>query len=89
VNVSVAGGIATVTISSAGLSVSQVQTLVDGLTYTNNLISPGEVARDVTLTSIHDTGRTAPPDSSDLPLAVCPKGTILKNRSEAELARAL
>jgi thioredoxin reductase (NADPH) len=29
------------------------------------------------------------PDSSDLPLAVCPKGTILKNPSEAELARAL
>ncbi|WP_125461745.1 MULTISPECIES: FAD-dependent oxidoreductase [Rhodomicrobium] len=29
------------------------------------------------------------PDSSDLPLAVCPKGTILKNPSEAELAKAL
>jgi thioredoxin reductase (NADPH) len=29
------------------------------------------------------------PDSSDLPLAVCPKGTILKNPSEADLARAL
>jgi thioredoxin reductase (NADPH) len=29
------------------------------------------------------------PDSSDLPLAVCPKGTILKNPSEPELARAL
>jgi thioredoxin reductase (NADPH) len=29
------------------------------------------------------------PNSADLPLAVCPKGTILKNPSEAELARAL
>jgi thioredoxin reductase (NADPH) len=29
------------------------------------------------------------PDSSDLPLAVCPKDTILKNPSEAELAGAL
>ena len=29
------------------------------------------------------------PSPSDLPLAVCPKGTILKNPSEAELARAL
>ncbi len=29
------------------------------------------------------------PDSRDLPLAVCPKGTVLKNPSEAELARAL
>src|ERR1700716_2351950 len=29
------------------------------------------------------------PDPADLPLAVCPKGTILKNPSEAELARAL
>jgi thioredoxin reductase (NADPH) len=29
------------------------------------------------------------PDPSDLPLAVCPKGTILKNPGEAELARAL
>ncbi|HLH95636.1 MAG TPA: FAD-dependent oxidoreductase [Xanthobacteraceae bacterium] len=29
------------------------------------------------------------PDSNDLPLAVCPKGTILKNPSEPELARAL
>jgi thioredoxin reductase (NADPH) len=28
------------------------------------------------------------PNSADLPLAVCPKGTILK-KSEAELARAL
>jgi thioredoxin reductase (NADPH) len=29
------------------------------------------------------------PNSSDLPLAVCPKGTILKNPNETELARAL
>lgn len=29
------------------------------------------------------------PNPFDLPLAVCPKGTILKNPSEAELARAL
>src|SRR5712672_2164121 len=29
------------------------------------------------------------PAPADLPLAVCPKGTILKNPSEAELARAL
>jgi thioredoxin reductase (NADPH) len=29
------------------------------------------------------------PAPSDLPLAVCPKGTILKNPSEAELARTL
>ena len=29
------------------------------------------------------------PNPSDLPLAVCPKGTILKNPSETELARAL
>src|SRR6195256_5192680 len=27
--------------------------------------------------------------STDLPLAVCPKGSILKNPSEADLARAL
>src|ERR1700716_1815988 len=29
------------------------------------------------------------PNPADLPLAVCPKGTILKNPSETELARAL
>lgn len=29
------------------------------------------------------------PDPDNLPLAVCPKGTILKNPNEAELARAL
>jgi thioredoxin reductase (NADPH) len=29
------------------------------------------------------------PDPANLPLAVCPKGTILKNPNEAELARAL
>jgi thioredoxin reductase (NADPH) len=29
------------------------------------------------------------PNPSDLPLAVCPKGSILKNPNEAELARAL
>jgi co-chaperonin GroES (HSP10) len=60
VNVNLAGSTATVTISSAGLSGSQVETLVNGLTYTNDLVSPGELARNVTLTSIHDTGGTSP-----------------------------
>jgi len=36
-----------------------------------------------------DLVNTYAANSSDLPLAVCPKGTILKNPSEAELARAL
>ena len=36
-----------------------------------------------------DLVRRYAPDPSDLPLAVCPNGTILKNPSEMELARAL
>ena len=64
VNISVAlsGGIATVTISkTAGdIPAADVALIVDGLTYTNNSVGPGELARNVTLTSIHDTGGTTP-----------------------------
>jgi hypothetical protein len=59
--VSVSGGTATVTISEAGgISAGAVQTLVDGLTYTNTLVGPGELSRDVTIVSLHDTGGISP-----------------------------
>jgi hypothetical protein len=54
-------GTTTVTITSAGLSAANMASLVDGLSYTDNNVTAGEVARVVTLTSLQDTGGgTAP-----------------------------
>ena len=49
---------------------------------------PASIARSDTGPRCSGTGQTICPES-DLPLAVCPKGSILKNPSETELAREL
>ena len=50
---------------------------------------PASIARSDTGPRCSGTGQTICPNPADLPLAVCPKGSILKNPSETELAREL
>ena len=58
-SVSVSGGTAMVTLSGGNLSVSQLETLVDTLTYQNDSANPTAATRVVTLTSLEDSGGTA------------------------------
>jgi large repetitive protein len=59
--VAVSGSTATVTIdSSSGLTNSAMAALVDGLSYTDTNVNPGDPARVVTITQLHDTGGTSP-----------------------------
>ncbi len=58
-SVTVVGGTATVTLTSAGLSTANAQTLVDGISYRNSSEAPDTGSRVVTLTSITDSGGTA------------------------------
>src|SRR6202046_3428450 len=51
--------------------------------YPHQLLDPAQDHEAATLVEQYA------PNPSDLPLAVCPKGTILKNPNETELARAL
>ena len=58
--VSVSGGVATVTLDkSAGVSATTLQTLVNGITYRNLSDNPTAGSRNVTLTSLRDTGGVA------------------------------
>src|SRR5262249_3679399 len=59
VTVAVVGTTATVTISkSGGVAASTIAGIVDGLTYTDASV-PATGSRDVTITSLHDTGGNA------------------------------
>ena len=58
-NVSVTGGVATITITGGTLSTAQAQTVVDGMTYASSSENPGTSSRVVTLTGISDSGGTA------------------------------
>ncbi len=59
-SVTVAAGTATVAITSApGLSETDMANLVDGLSYTDTNVTPGDNPRVVTLTSLQDNGGTA------------------------------
>jgi hypothetical protein len=59
--VAVSGSTATVTIDSTpGLSNAAMAALVDGLSYTDTSVTPGDPARVVTITQLHDTGGTTP-----------------------------
>ena len=57
--VSVAGSTATVTITSTGSTNAALTALIDGLSYTNTNVSPGDPPRVITITELHDTGGTA------------------------------
>jgi hypothetical protein len=59
--VTILGSTATVTIDSTpGLSNAAMAALVDGLSYTDTNVTPGDPARVVTITQLHDTGGTSP-----------------------------
>lgn len=58
-NVSVTGGVATITITGGTLSTADAQTVVDGMTYASSSDNPGTSSRVVTLTGISDSGGTA------------------------------
>jgi hypothetical protein len=59
--VAVSGSTATVTIDSTpGLSNAAMAALVDGISYTDTNVNPGDPARVVTITQLHDTGGTSP-----------------------------
>ncbi|PTR00644.1 uncharacterized protein DUF4347 [Nitrosomonas nitrosa] len=49
---------ATVTLTKAGMSTADVQTLIDGLAYSNTSSSPSSANRVVTITSMQDNGGT-------------------------------
>ena len=55
-SVAMSGNTATITITSPGLSGAQTGTLVDGLSYTNATVGPGELPRVVTIVSLTDNG---------------------------------
>ncbi|NJD37367.1 MAG: DUF4347 domain-containing protein, partial [Geobacter sp.] len=57
--VSISGTIATVTLTHAGLTPAQAQTLINGLAYRNTSNAPGGSQRTATLTSIKDSGGIA------------------------------
>ena len=56
VGVSVSGTTATVSFSGAALSAAQLQTLVDGLTYTDTSEDPTDANRTITITQLVDFG---------------------------------
>ena len=58
-SVSLVAGTATITLTKAGMSAAEVQTLIDGLTYSNTSTSPSSANRVVTITSLKDNGGTA------------------------------
>ncbi len=58
-NVSIADGIATVTISGGSMTTAAAQTVIDGMTYSSTSENPGTANRVVTLTGITDNGGIA------------------------------
>jgi SdrD B-like domain/FG-GAP-like repeat len=63
-NVSVNNGTATVSLTSAALSESQLQTLIDGLTYRNSSENPTDAGRTVTITNLVDSGSNVSPNDN-------------------------
>ena len=57
-SVSLSGGIATVSITGASLSNSDMSSLLSGMSYSNSSDNPGNLARTVTLTQLTDSGAT-------------------------------
>ena len=59
VSVNVMGTTATVSFSSAALNATQLQTLINGLTYNNTSDTPSTTSRVATVTSLTDSGSSA------------------------------
>ena len=77
VNVSVAAGTATVTITkTGGYTAAAAETLVDGLAYENTSDDPSGANRTATLTLIQDDGGTASGGDDDAVLSVASTVTL-------------
>jgi hypothetical protein len=86
VSVGVSGGTATIAVSkAAGISVSAMQTLVDGITYRNTSNTPNTSNRVVTLTSIQDNGGTANGGDDTATLSVVSTVTVVANNDAPTL----
>jgi hypothetical protein len=77
--VTVAGSIATVTITPAAntMTAAGMQNLVDGLAYQNTSQSPGTAARIVTLTSVQDNGGTGSGSQDTSALSIASVVTVV------------
>ena len=64
VTVSVVQTTARVSFSGASLNASQLQTVIDGLTYRNNSQNPTDADRIVTITELVDSGSNVSPDDN-------------------------
>ena len=75
--VTVAGSTATVTLTrAAGVSVANMQALVDGIAYQNTSQAPAGATRTVTLTRIDDSGSNTAPNDNTATLAIASTVTI-------------
>ena len=68
--VSLSGGTATVTFSSAGLTAGQLEDLVESLVYFNVSQNPTDADRVVTIIYLADNGSATPPNDNDSVLAI-------------------
>jgi len=76
VSVSNPSSTATVSFSAAALTEAQLQTLVDGLTFSSTANNPGSLNRVVTLTSVTDSGGTANSGAETTPLSLVSSVTV-------------
>jgi hypothetical protein len=101
VNVSVSGTTATVSFTGASLSVAQLQTLVDAMSYRNSSQNPTDADRVITITELVDSGSNVAPDDNTATLSIastvnvnpvtcfaCHGRTSGKTRSRSRRARA-
>ena len=68
--VALSSGTATVTLTGATLSAAALQTLIDGLGYTNTSQDPTDANRVVTITEVVDSGLNTPPDDAITTLSI-------------------
>ncbi|SET05566.1 protein of unknown function [Nitrosomonas marina] len=78
-SVSVAGTIATVSLTGGTLSAAAAQILIDGISYQNNSNTPNTSNRVVTITSLTDSGGTANGGDDTAALAVSSTVSVVAN----------
>lgn len=88
-SISVAGGVATVTISGLARSAAQAQTLVESIAYRNASDNPSiATARVATLTSVSDSGGTANGGADTTVLAISSTVTLVAVNDAPTLGEA-
>ncbi|WP_211315242.1 beta strand repeat-containing protein, partial [Photobacterium lipolyticum] len=78
-SVSVVGTTATLSLSGGTLSTSDLQTLINAITYQNNSNTPNTLDRIVTITSLTDSGGTANSGDDTAALAIASTITVNAN----------